>query len=370
MFRNLLFSLSVLASAGAGVSCKETPSNPGVLLPSNLVTKMTISSTIKGKVEAEIKADNANFYSIHFETQAGFVSPEMSGNKAHYTYVDTGWFKIKFRAHVSNASFTEKVDSVYISFPESTLENGYKTPLSYPGYRLVWADEFEGNSLDMNAWTYETGRGNWGWGNNELQYYQDGTKNAVVADGKLTITAKKEAAGTAEYTSARIKTQGKKAFTFGRVDIRARLPKGQGVWPALWMLGSNITQVGWPACGEIDIMELVGHKPNEIFGTAHWGNSAPSTYLSKVSRLSAGDYSDSFNVFSIIWSENKIEWFMNDVRYHIVTPANTGGIYPFNKEHFFIFNVAIGGTWPGNPDATTRLPQSMEVDYIRVFQPN
>jgi hypothetical protein len=367
----LLFNHFLLLALGlVATSCKEKTQNPGVLLPSNLITKWSISSTLKGRVEAEVKADNANFYSIHFETKSGFVAPEMNGNKSFYVYTDTGWFKIKFRAHVSAASFTEKIDSVYISFPEITVANGYMTPLSYSGYSLVWSDEFDGNSLNMNNWTYETGRGNWGWGNNELQFYQDGTKNALVQNGTLIITAKKEAAGNAEYSSARIKTQDKKSFRFGRIDIRARLPKGQGIWPALWMLGSDITQVGWPACGEIDIMELVGHKPNEVFGTAHWGTSAPSTYSSKVYRLAAGDYSDSFHVFSVVWTENKIEWYVNDVKYHTITPANTGSVYPFNKEHFFIFNVAVGGTWPGNPDTTTRFPQSMEVDYVRVFQPN
>lgn len=368
----LPFLLIALCSGALALStsCKENPPVDTVLLPSNLVHTLSISPTQKGRVNASIKADNSNFYSILFETPNGFVSPEMNGNSAFYTYVDTGWFTVKFRAHVSAAQFTEKIDSVYIQFAVAGLENGYKTPESYAGYNLVWADEFNGNSLDLSSWTYEVGRGEWGWGNNELQYYHDGEKNAVVEGGKLTITAKQESAGDAAYTSARLITRGKKEFQYGRIDIRARLPKGQGLWPALWMLGSNIGSVSWPACGEIDIMEAVGHKPTEVFGTAHWGTSVPSTFNSKKYRLPAGDFTDSFNVFSINWEKDKIEWFVNDVKYHTITPVNTGSIYPFNNTFFFIFNIAVGGNLPGSPDASTRFPQTMEIDYIRVFQPN
>ena len=368
MKRPLLFILFVTGAIGLGTSCNENPPEDNLLLPTNLVHTITLSNAQKGRVEATIKADNANFYSILFETVNGFETPEMTGNKAVYTYVDTGWFQVKFRAHVSAAQYSEIIDSVYIEFKEITLENGFKSPESYDGYQLVWADEFNGTTLDMNSWTYEVGRGEWGWGNNELQYYHDGEKNATVMDGKLTITAKEESAGDAAYTSARIVTRGKKEFQFGRVDIRARLPKGQGIWPALWMLGSNIGDVSWPACGEIDIMEAVGHKPNEVFGTAHWGKSVPSTFNSKKYRLSTGDFTDSFYVYSIVWEKDKIEWYVNDVKYHTITPVNIGSIYPFNNPFFFIFNIAVGGNLPGSPDANTRFPQTMEIDYIRVFQ--
>src|SRR5579875_645280 len=145
---------------------------------------------------------------------------------------------------------------------------GYDAPTSYPGYNLVWSDEFNGNSLDTSVWSYETG--NSGWGNNELEYYTSGTNNLSLQDGKLVIHALKQNYGTASYTSARIKTQGKKEFKYGRIDIRAILPKGRGIWPALWMLGSNINSVGWPACGETDIMELLGQNPQQVIGSLHW----------------------------------------------------------------------------------------------------
>jgi beta-glucanase (GH16 family) len=364
-FGSLIFTLGILILSTA---CQENPPVDTVLLPTNLVRTLALSPTQKGRVEASIKADNANFYSILFETPTGFVSPTIKGNTASYTYADTGWFVVKFRAHVSAAQYSEIIDSVYIQFNLVSLKNGYQSPESYAGYRLVWADEFNTNALDLGNWSYETGTGQWGWGNNELQYYHEGEKNAMVEGGKLTITAKQESAGGAQYTSARLVTRAKKEFQYGRIDIRARLPKGQGLWPALWMLGSNIGSVSWPACGEIDIMESVGQKPNEVLGAAHWGSSVPSTFNSKKFRLTVGDFSDSFFVYSILWQKDKIEWFVNESKYHTITPLNTGSIYPFNNPFFFIFNIAVGGNLPGSPDATTRFPQNMEVDYIRVFQ--
>src|SRR5579875_4182 len=157
---------------------------------------------------------------------------------------------------------------------------GFNAPSVYPGYTLAWSDEFSGKTLDANTWNYETGNGAGGWGNNELEYYTNSPKNVFVSNGNLIIEARKEAIGGFQYSSARITTQNKKAFTYGRIDIRAKLPKGKGIWPALWMLGSNISTVGWPACGEIDIMELLGHENNKSYGTLHYGASA-ATHASK-----------------------------------------------------------------------------------------
>ncbi|HLP95152.1 MAG TPA: family 16 glycosylhydrolase [Saprospiraceae bacterium] len=246
---------------------------------------------------------------------------------------------------------------------------GYATPTSYPGMTLVWADEFNGTSLDLNSWTFETGTGNNGWGNNELQYYRE--DNTSLVGGHLVITAKQQQFGGRQYTSSRIVTKGKKNFKFGRIDIRAALPEGQGLWPALWMLGSNIDAVSWPACGEIDIMELTGNLPNRVVGTVHYGaNVSQHQYISQSKYLSGNDnFQDEFHVFSINWVADKIEFLVDDEVYHTITPANlNGAAYPFNKPFFFIFNVAVGGNWPGSPDATTAFPQHMIVDYVRVFQ--
>jgi beta-glucanase (GH16 family) len=244
---------------------------------------------------------------------------------------------------------------------------GYSTPESYPEMNLVWQDEFERDHLNLADWKHEIGGR--GWGNNELQYYQE--KNAAVREGYLIITAKKENAGGRDYTSSRIITQGKKEFQYGRIDIRALLPKGQGIWPALWMLGNNISTVNWPACGEIDIMEMVGGsgKENTVHGTAHWENEDNHIYKGDSLALEGNKiFADEFHVFSIVWTSTAINWYVDDVQYYTldITPPELSEL---QNKAYFIFNVAVGGNWPGNPDASTEFPQRMVVDYIRVFQP-
>ncbi len=242
---------------------------------------------------------------------------------------------------------------------------GPDSPTSYPGMSLLWADEFEGPGINNDNWTFEIGSGDWGWGNNELQYYTRG-ENASIVDGNLIIEARED--DTRRFTSTRMITKGKFDFQYGRVDIRAALPKGQGIWPALWMLGSNISTVGWPACGEIDIMELLGHQPNKVHGTAHWSDNSDHKSYGKSKTLSGTrTFNDDFHVFSIIWTENSIKWLLDDVQYNELN-ISSAGLSELQKNQFFIFNVAVGGNWPGNPDATTPFPQQMIVDYIRVFQ--
>jgi beta-glucanase (GH16 family) len=248
------------------------------------------------------------------------------------------------------------------------LPGGYSTPENYSGMSLVWRDEFEGHNLNPSDWKHETGGS--GWGNNELEYYQE--KNTTVHDGYLIITAEKENVGGKNYTSSRIITQGKKEFQYGRVDIRALLPKGQGIWPALWMLGASVTTVGWPACGEIDIMEMIGGtgKDNTVHGTAHWDNGGShASYGGKLSLAHPKIFADEFHVFSIVWTPTTITWYLDDVQYEVIdtTPS---GLSELQNKFYFIFNVAVGGNWPGNPDATTTFPQRMIVDYIRIFQNN
>jgi beta-glucanase (GH16 family) len=250
--------------------------------------------------------------------------------------------------------------------------SGYESAESYDGYNLVWADEFEGESLDLSSWTYEIGDGcpnNCGWGNNESQYYRE--DNTSIVDGNLVITAKEQPFQDHDYTSSRLVTKGKRQFKFGRIDIRAALPEGQGIWPALWMLGSNIDAVGWPACGEIDIMELTGNVPNRVVGTVHFGeNVAAHQFISQNKFADSEEsYQDEFHVYSINWENNLIEFLVDDVVFHTITPASLDGApYPFNKNFFFIFNIAVGGNWPGYPDSSTEFPQYLIVDYVRVFQ--
>jgi beta-glucanase (GH16 family) len=251
----------------------------------------------------------------------------------------------------------------------STDNTGYTTPLSYPGYTLAWNDEFSVNTIDQNVWNFESGNNN-GWGNNELEYYTASPKNVFVSNGNLIIEARKESINGFNYSSARMTTQNKKSFTFGRIDIRAKLPVSKGLWPALWMLGNNITTVGWPASGEIDIMELIGTSPNRVYGTMHWKPvGAPSTNKGSHYDLNSGDFSQQFHVFTLVWTQDTLKWYVDDQLYYTGTKADVGTAnYPFNAPEFFIFNVAVGGNWPGPPDATTPFPQRMFVDYVRVFQ--
>ncbi|MDG2425996.1 MAG: family 16 glycosylhydrolase [Flavobacteriales bacterium] len=250
-------------------------------------------------------------------------------------------------------------------------EGGYDTPHSPDvppeGMALVWSDEFEGELVDQANWMHELG-GN-GWGNNELQTYTSDASNSFVEDGNLFIVSLENGGS---YTSARLKSQDLQEFQYGRIDVRAVLPYGQGVWPAIWMLGGNFNQVGWPECGEIDIMELVGHQPNFIHGTAHWGEiiggGHPSYGTSTYSDFPT-TFSDEYHVFSLEWSADTMRWLMNGEPYHLVTSENVAPYdTPFNSPFFFILNVAVGGNWPGYPDESTMFPQFMAIDYVRVYQ--
>lgn len=247
---------------------------------------------------------------------------------------------------------------------------GYISPTTYDGYQLLWEDAFRGTELNTDDWNYELGDGCpnlCGWGNNELQYYTDRSENVRLEGGKLIIEARQESLGGRNYTSARITTQGKQALRLGRVDIRAKLPAGQGIWPALWMLGENITTVGWPACGEIDIMEMVGHEPSTVHGTIHWDNAGQHSYFGLGTTLDDGSFQDEYHVFSITWDNEKIVWYVNNEPFHEAN-IQAATMSELRGSFFFIFNIAVGGNWPGNPNATTVFPQEMVVDYIRVFE--
>ncbi len=243
---------------------------------------------------------------------------------------------------------------------------GYMSASSYPGKTLVWSDEFDAGSIDLSNWTYDLGAN--GWGNQELQNYTSNSENSYVDDGHLFIVARDE--GT-HYTSARMKSIGLQEFQYGRIDVRAILPKGQGIWPAIWMLGANFPTSGWPACGEMDIMELIGSSPNTVHGTVHYGADwTQHNYTGGGTSIPWTEtFSDEFHVFSIDWTPSGITWLLDDQPFYSVDNAVTGSQpYPFDNPFFFILNIAVGGQWPGYPDATTAFPQFMAVDYVRVFQ--
>lgn len=233
------------------------------------------------------------------------------------------------------------------------------------GWNLAWSDEFNGTSINTSNWKFETGGG--GWGNNELEYYTNRSENARIENGNLVVEARKENYNGMNYTSARLKSQGLKNWTYGKVEARMKLPAGQGVWPAFWMLGENISQVSWPKCGEIDIMEHINNE-SAIHGTIHWdstGNNTHADYGAASPNIDVTQY----HVYSIEWNASSIKWFVDGKQYLEANIANNiNGTDEFHKPFFILFNLAIGGNWPGNPDGSTPFPAKMYVDYVRVYQ--
>lgn len=240
-----------------------------------------------------------------------------------------------------------------------------------PGWNLIWSDEFTqaDNSVpNSTKWGYDIGGS--GWGNNELQYYTDRTQNARIESNQLVIEARAENFGGKNYTSARLLTKGKHAWTYGRIEARIKIPRGQGIWPAFWMLGTNIDAVGWPQCGEIDIMENIGSLPSNLYGTIHGPGYSGGGGISGSYVLPGAEFADDFHVFAIEREENRIRWFIDGQQYFTLTPANLpgGSAWVFNAPQFLILNVAVGGNWPGPPNSSTVFPQRMTVDYVRVYQ--
>lgn len=234
---------------------------------------------------------------------------------------------------------------------------------------LTWSDEFDGTAVNTDNWTFETGAT--GWGNNELQNYTNGD-NAEVTGGKLIITAKKvnDDKTVGSYTSSRLVTSGKREFQYGRMEVRAKLPSGTGIWPAIWMLGSNVNTVGWPACGEVDIMEYVGYQPNTVHSTIH----TPAGYGGSGSGTSdtLETCEEAFHNYGIIYTEKYIKFYIDtpdNVIYTYAPTVKTSDNWPFDQPLFFILNVAVGGNWGGAQGIDNSIfPQSMEVEYVRVYQ--
>jgi beta-glucanase (GH16 family) len=223
-------------------------------------------------------------------------------------------------------------------------------------YQQVWADEF--TTGIGPSWQFENGGG--GWGNNEKQYYQPA--NATVVNGVLQITARKQTVGGMPYTSSRMKTQGLKDFTYGKMEARIKRPIGQGLWPAFWMLGSNISSVSWPKCGEIDVMEYVNTDP-KVYGTAHWDSNGHAQYGQSTTTT------DDWHVYSVEWTPTYIRWFVDGTKYNEINITNgTGSTEEFQRPFFLLLNLAVAGDWPGQTVDESKLPATMYVDYVRVYQ--
>jgi beta-glucanase (GH16 family) len=236
----------------------------------------------------------------------------------------------------------------------------------------VWSDEFnggKGTAVDSSKWNL-VNKGD-GFGNNELEFYTNRTDNAAMdGNGFLVITAKKEAYMGRDYTSARLESNGKLERAYGRVEARIKIPRGQGIWPAFWMLGNNIGSVSWPTCGEIDIMENIGKEPSIVHGSLHGPGYSGGNPLGAAYTLPNGEkFADAFHVFAIEWETNVIRFYVDDHLYETRTsadvPANAKWVY--DHPFYILLNVAVGGQWPGSPDGTTTFPQTMTVDYVRVY---
>lgn len=231
--------------------------------------------------------------------------------------------------------------------------------------QLVWEENFNGTSLDLNVWNIELGDGcpnNCKWGNNELQVYTD--KNFKVRNGKLVITAQKEGEG---YTSARLTTQGKKEFQYGKMEIRAKLPTALGVWPAVWMLGSNIETVGWPKCGEIDILEYVSREPHVVFTSLHTQDSHGITINTKKTTLP--NIEKGYHLYTAEWDKDKIAFFIdNRLVYTFQPEVKNEAIWPFDQPFYFLVNLAVGGNFGGKEVKDMDFPDNFYIDYIKVYQ--
>ena len=247
--------------------------------------------------------------------------------------------------------------------------------------KLIFSDEFNAEKntpVDSTKWTARTG--GQGWGNQELQYYTDSTENAYHdGEGHLVIKAIKKDLpdsykcwyGKCRFTSARLVTKEKFEQKYGRFEARIKVPRGQGIWPAFWMLGNDFSEVGWPNCGEIDIMEYVGKEPKKVHGTIHGPGYSGANGIGRSVRLRGKpDIADDFHVFAVEWRKNKIEWFVDGKRFQVRTPRSLpkGKRWVYDHPFFMLINLAIGGRWPGNPDDTTVFPQKLMVDYVRVYQ--
>jgi beta-glucanase (GH16 family) len=248
-------------------------------------------------------------------------------------------------------------------------------------WRLVWNDEFDGAKgavVDRAKWGAEVGGA--GWGNRELEYYTDDRKNAYLdGRGHLIIEAFKETLppefkcwyGQCRYTSARLSTKQKFARSYGRFEARIKLPAGQGVWPAFWMLGDDIDTAGWPSCGEIDIMENIGREPARVHGTIHGPGYSGANGIGAPFALPGGRrFADDYHTFAVEWETGEIRWYVDGALYETRKTSDlpAGAKWVYDHPFFVILNLAIGGAWPGDPDATTSMPQMMSVDYVRIYE--
>lgn len=310
--------------------------------PANLSVTATVSTDNSGNVSFTATATNAVSYDFDFGNGVFQLVPS---GIVTYRYTASGAYTVNVIAKSAGGQTISKSIQVNVAVAQS----------------VVWSDEFDTPGAPNSAkWGYDLGAG--GWGNNELQYYTSRTDNAVVSNGTLKIIAKVENYSGSAYTSARLLSKDKFSFKYGKIEARAKIPAGVGTWPAIWMLGNNLTTAGWPACGEIDIMEHVGKELNKIYGTVHYtGHSGGGGVGNTVTISNA---TTEFHIYTVEWSATAIQFFVDNQLFHTV--SNNSGL-PFNQNFFIILNVAMGGNFGGPVDAAFT-SAAMEIDYIRVYQ--
>jgi beta-glucanase (GH16 family) len=251
-----------------------------------------------------------------------------------------------------------------------TMFFGCKTVMAHDDWRLVWSDEFNGTSIDTNHWKFETGNHN-GWGNHELEYYTDSARNAYVSNGLLHIAARRESINSFAYTSARMKSQGLFSRKYGRFEFRAKVPFGQGYWPAIWLMPEHSSYGSWPACGEIDVMENRGAYPAVVQGTIHYASTDGFHLQStEIFTFPQNEKATDFHTYLLEWNTNSISWSVDGRLYETQTNWSTVKApypAPFNQPFYLILNLAVGGAYGGNPDVSTVFPGELQVDYIRVY---
>ena len=257
---------------------------------------------------------------------------------------------------------------------EVVSQNNETNEWEIEGWNIVWQDEFDRDSLDLTKWSRETG--GHGWGNNELQYYTDSDSNSYVENGNLVLKAEVvpqgigSSRGLRYYSSARLRTYGKGDWKYGRIEVKAKVASGQGIWPAIWMLPTDWLFGGWPSSGEIDIMEHVGYDLGVVHGSVHTEayNHKINTQRSSARKIANVD--TEFHVYSIIWDKDKISFFIDDVQYFLFENDQQGNYktWPFDQRFHLLINIAVGGDWPGNPNKSTNFPRTMLIDYVRVYE--
>ena len=273
-----------------------------------------------------------------------------------------------------NSTFAVCLFFIACSEEEVVSQNNETNDWEIEGWNIVWQDEFDQDSLDLTKWSHETG--GHGWGNNELQYYTDSDSNSYVENGNLVLKAEVvpqgigSSRGLRYYSSARLRTYGKGDWKYGRIEVKAKVASGQGIWPAIWMLPTDWLFGGWPSSGEIDIMEHVGYDLGVVHGSVHTEayNHKINTQKSSARKISNVD--TEFHVYSIIWDKDKISFFIDDIQYFLFENDQQGNYktWPFDQRFHLLINIAVGGDWPGNPDNSTNFPRSMLIDYVRVYE--